>query len=160
MAEEATFAAGCFWQVEIEFANTPGVLSTEVGYVGGSTESPSYEEVCTGRTGHAEAVHLTFDPDQVGYDELLNKFFALHDPTQLNRQGPDIGDQYRSAVFFHALEQEREAIAAKERAGTEHRNPVVTEIVPAQHFWPAEDYHQRYLEKRGMATCHVPSATA
>jgi peptide-methionine (S)-S-oxide reductase len=160
MAEEATFAAGCFWQVEIDFANTPGVLSTEVGYTGGATESPSYEEVCAGRTGHAEAVHLTFDPDQVSYEELLKTFFSLHDPTQVNRQGPDVGHQYRSAIFFHSPEQEREAIAAKERAGTEHRNPVVTEIVPAEPFWRAEDYHQRYLEKRGLATCRVPSATA
>jgi peptide-methionine (S)-S-oxide reductase len=157
-AQEATFAAGCFWQVEIEFANTPGVLSTMVGYTGGSTESPSYEEVCTGRTGHAEAVHLTFDPDEVSYAELADKFFSLHDPTQMNRQGPDVGHQYRSAIFFHTPEQEREAIAAKERAQTEYRNPVVTEIVPAGHFWLAEDYHQRYLEKRGMATCRVPSA--
>ena len=158
MAEEATFAAGCFWQVEIDFANTPGVLSTMVGYTGGSTDSPSYEEVCTGRTGHAEAVQIAFDPDQVSYDELLDKFFALHDPTQLNRQGPDVGDQYRSAVCFHSPEQERAAIAAKERAATEHRNPVVTEIVPAQEFWLAEDYHQRYLVKRGSASCRVPSA--
>jgi peptide-methionine (S)-S-oxide reductase len=158
--EQATFAAGCFWQVEIEFANTPGVLSTEVGYTGGTAESPSYEEVCTGRTGHAEAVHLTFDPEQVSYGELVDTFFKLHDPTQMNRQGPDVGHQYRSAIFFHSPEQEREAIAAKERAGTEHRGPVVTEIVPAERFWPAEDYHQRYLEKRGLATCRVPSATA
>jgi peptide-methionine (S)-S-oxide reductase len=160
MAEEATFAAGCFWQVEIDFANTPGVLSTMVGYTGGSTDSPSYEEVCTGRTGHAEAVHLTFDPEQVSYEELLNVFFDLHDPTQMNRQGPDVGSQYRSAIFFHTAEQEREAIAAKERAATEHHGEVVTEIVPAQHFWLAEDYHQRYLEKRGMASCPVPSAAA
>ncbi len=158
--EEATFAEGCFWQVEIDFANTPGVLSTEVGYTGGQTESPSYEEVCGGRTGHAEAVHLTFDPDQVSYAELLDLFFQTHDPTQVNRQGPDVGHQYRSAIFFHSPEQEREAIAAKERAATEHRNPVATEIVPAGPFWRAEDYHQRYLEKRGMATCRVPSATA
>jgi peptide-methionine (S)-S-oxide reductase len=160
MPEEATFAAGCFWQVEIDFANTPGVLSTMVGYTGGSTDSPSYEDVCTGRTGHAEAVHLTFDPDQVSYEELLNLFFSLHDPTQMNRQGPDVGSQYRSAVFFHTPEQEREAIAAKERAQTEHRSEVVTEIVPAQHFWLAEDYHQRYLEKRGLASCPIPSAAA
>jgi peptide-methionine (S)-S-oxide reductase len=158
--EQATFAAGCFWQVEIDFANTPGVLSTEVGYTGGTAESPSYEEVCGDRTGHAEAVHLTFDPDQVSYEELLNIFFGLHDPTQVNRQGPDVGSQYRSAIFFHSPEQEREAIAAKERIQTENRNPVATEIVPAGPFWRAEDYHQRYLEKRGMATCRVPSATA
>jgi peptide-methionine (S)-S-oxide reductase len=160
MTEEATFAAGCFWQIEIEFANTPGVLSTEVGYAGGMTESPSYEEVCSGRTGHAEAVHLAFDPERVSYGELLETFFGLHDPTQLNRQGPDVGHQYRSAIFFHSPEQEREAIAAKERAQTEHRRHVVTEIVPAERFWRAEDYHQRYLEKRGMATCRVPSAAA
>jgi peptide-methionine (S)-S-oxide reductase len=160
MAEEATFAAGCFWQVEIDFANTPGVLSTEVGYTGGSADSPSYEDVCGGNTGHAEAVHLTFDPDQVSYEELLNVFFGLHDPTQVNRQGPDIGSQYRSAIFFHSPEQEREAIAAKERVQTENSKPVATEIVPAGPFWRAEDYHQRYLEKRGMATCRVPTAAA
>jgi peptide-methionine (S)-S-oxide reductase len=156
--EEATFAAGCFWQVEIDFAMTPGVLSTMVGYTGGEADSPSYEEVCTGRTGHAEAVHLTFDPEQVSYAQLLDVFFNLHDPTQMNRQGPDVGSQYRSAIFFHTSEQEREAIAAKERAQTEHRSEVVTEIVPAQHFWLAEDYHQRYLEKRGLASCPIPSA--
>ena len=109
MAEEATFAAGCFWQVEIDFANTPGVLTTMVGYTGGSTESPSYEEVCAGNTGHAQAVHLTFDPDQVTYEELLDVFFGLHDPTQLNRQGPDVGHQYRSAIFFHDTEQQERA---------------------------------------------------
>jgi peptide-methionine (S)-S-oxide reductase len=158
--EEATFAAGCFWQVEIEFANTPGVLSTEVGYTGGATESPSYEQVCTGGTGHAEAVHLSFDPEQVSYPQLLDIFFGLHDPTQLDRQGPDVGHQYRSAIFFGSPEQERDAIAAKERAQTEHRRSVVTEIVPAGPFWRAEDYHQRYLEKRGVASCRVPSATA
>ena len=160
MAEEATFAAGCFWQPEMDFANTPGVLSTEVGYTGGSSEAPSYEEVCTGRTGHAEAVHLTYDPEQVSYDELLKLFFSLHDPTQLDRQGPDVGSQYRSAIFFHTPEQEREAIAAKERAATERRSEVVTQIVPAERFWPAEVYHQRYLVKRGLATCRIPSAAA
>jgi peptide-methionine (S)-S-oxide reductase len=158
--EEATFAEGCFWQVEIDFANTPGVLSTEVGYTGGQTESPSYEDVCSGRTGHAEAVRLTFEPEQVSYERLLEIFFETHDPTQVNRQGPDVGHQYRSAIFFHTPEQERLAIAAKERAATEHRKPIATEIVPAGPFWRAEDYHQRYLEKRGMATCRVPSATA
>jgi peptide-methionine (S)-S-oxide reductase len=158
--QQATFAAGCFWQVEIDFANTPGVLSTMVGYTGGSTEDPSYEDVCTGRTGHAEAIHLTFDPDQVSFAELADKFFGLHNPTQLNRQGPDFGNQYRSAIFFHNPEQEREAIAAKERAQTKHRSDVVTEIVPAGPFYLAEDYHQRYLEKGGMASCRVPSAVA
>jgi peptide-methionine (S)-S-oxide reductase len=158
VTEEATFAAGCFWQVEVEFANTPGVLSTMVGYTGGQTESPSYEEVCTGRTGHAEAVTLTFDPEQVSYEELLKVFFGLHDPTQVNRQGPDVGHQYRSAIFFHTPEQEREAIAVKERTAAELGKKVATEIVPAGPFWLAEDYHQRYLEKRGAATCRVPSA--
>ena len=160
MTEEATFAAGCFWQVEIEFANTAGVLSTEVGYTGGEVESPTYEQVCAGTTGHAEAVRVTFDPEQVSYPELLDLFFRLHDPTQLNRQGPDVGHQYRSAVFFGTDEQERDAIAAKERAQARFKRPVVTEIVPAGPFWAAEDYHQRYLEKRGLATCHVPSAAA
>jgi peptide-methionine (S)-S-oxide reductase len=160
MTEEATFAAGCFWQVEIDFANTPGVISTMVGYTGGASESPSYEEVCTGKTGHAEAVHLTFDPEQVSYEQLLDVFFRLHDPTQLNRQGPDVGHQYRSAIFFYSPEQERTAIAVKERVQAEGKRPVVTEIVPAEPFWPAEDYHQRYLEKRGTATCRVPSAVA
>jgi peptide-methionine (S)-S-oxide reductase len=160
VTEEATFAAGCFWGVEIEFANTPGVLSTMVGYTGGHSEDPSYEQVCRGATGHAEAVHLTFDPDQVSYDELLDTFFSLHDPTQLNRQGPDVGSQYRSAVFFHSPEQERAAISALGRAATSYKRPVVTEIVPAERFWLAEDYHQRYLEKRGTATCRVPSAAA
>ena len=160
MTEEATFAAGCFWQVEIDFANTPGVISTMVGYTGGASESPSYEEVCTGKTGHAEAVHLTFDPEQVSYEQLLEVFFRLHDPTQLNRQGPDVGHQYRSAIFFYSPEQERTAIAVKERVQAEGERPVVTEIVPAEPFWPAEDYHQRYLEKRGTATCRVPSAVA
>jgi peptide-methionine (S)-S-oxide reductase len=157
--EEATFAEGCFWQVEIDFANTPGVLSTEVGYTGGTTDSPSYEEVCSGRTGHAEAVHLTFDSDEVSYERLLEIFFETHNPTQVNRQGLDVGSQYRSAIFFHTPEQERLAIAAKERAQTERRKPIATEIVPAGPFWRGEDYHQRYLEKRGMATCRVPSAT-
>jgi len=156
--EKATFAAGCFWQVEIEFANTPGVISTMVGYTGGSSEGPSYEQVCSGASGHAEAVHIEFAPEQVSYGDLADLFFNLHDPTQLNRQGPDVGSQYRSAVFFHSPEQEREAIAAKERAQTRTKSEVVTEVVPAARFWPAEDYHQRYLEKRGMASCRVPSA--
>ena len=158
--EEATFAEGCFWQVEIDFANTPGVLSTEVGYTGGNSDSPSYEEVCSGRTGHAEAVHLTFDSDQVSYDRLLEIFFETHDPTQVNRHGLDVGNQYRSAIFFHTPEQERLAIAAKERAQTEHRKRIATEIVAAGPFWRAEGYHQRYLEKRGMTTCRAPSAAA
>lgn len=155
MYEKATFAAGCFWQVEVDFRNTDGVKDAIVGYTGGSNENPSYEEVCTGSTGHAEAVEVTFDPDEVSYSDLLDVFWGLHDPTQLNRQGPDHGTQYRTAIFFHTPEQEREAIASRERAQADHRKPIVTEIVPASEFYPAEDYHQRYLEKRGLATCKV-----
>ena len=155
--EEATFAEGCFWQVEIDFANTPGVLSTEVGYTGGQTESPSYEDVCSGRTGHAEAVRLTFEPEQVSYERLLEIFFETHDPTQVNRQGPDVGEQYRSAIFFHDEAQEKAARAAKEmlEASGQYRRPIATQIVPAEIFYEAEDYHQRYLEKRGLASCTV-----
>jgi peptide-methionine (S)-S-oxide reductase len=155
MLETATFAAGCFWQVEVEFRNTDGVKDAVVGYTGGSTERPSYEDVCTGRTGHAEAVEVTFDPDGVSFEELLEVFWGLHDPTQMNRQGPDVGTQYRTAIFFHGPEQEKEAIASRERQQANYKKPIVTEIVPATSFWPAEDYHQRYLEKRGLATCKV-----
>lgn len=155
MYETATFAAGCFWQVEVEFRNTDGVKDAVVGYVGGSTERPSYEDVCTGRTGHAEAVEVTFDPDEISYDQLLDVFWGLHDPTQVNRQGPDVGTQYRSAIFFHNPRQEEEAIASAEREQEKHRRPIATEIVPAGTFWPAEGYHQRYLEKRGLATCKI-----
>jgi peptide-methionine (S)-S-oxide reductase len=155
MLETATFAAGCFWQVEVEFRNTDGVKDAVVGYTGGSTERPSYEDVCTGRTGHAEAVEVTFDPDEVTYEELLEVFWDLHDPTQMNRQGPDVGTQYRTAIFFHTPEQEKEAVASRERQQGENKKPIVTEIVPAGSFWPAEDYHQRYLEKRGLATCKI-----
>ena len=153
MLETATFAAGCFWQVEVEFRNTDGVKDAVVGYSGGSTERPSYEDVCTGRTGHAEAVEVTFDPDEVSYDELLEVFWGLHDPTQKNRQGPDVGTQYRSAIYFHTPEQEKQAIASRDRTQANLSKPIATEIAPAGSFWPAEDYHQRYLEKRGLATC-------
>jgi peptide-methionine (S)-S-oxide reductase len=155
MLEKATFAAGCFWQVEVEFRNTDGVKDAIAGYIGGSTERPSYEDVCSGRTGHAEAVEVTFDPDEVSYEELLGVFWGLHDPTQVNRQGPDIGTQYRTAIFFHSSAQEKEAIASRDRVQVDHRKPIATEIVPAGTFWPAEDYHQRYLEKRGLATCKI-----
>ena len=156
MAEEkATFAAGCFWQVEVEFRNTPGVVDAIVGYTGGTAENPSYERVCSGATGHAEAVEVTFDPEQVSYEQLLERFFILHDPTQRNRQGPDVGTQYRSAIFFHAPEQERAALAAVKREQSALKREVATEVVPASTFWPAEDYHQRYLEKRGLAVCRV-----
>jgi peptide-methionine (S)-S-oxide reductase len=156
VSKKATFAAGCFWGVEAAFRETPGVLSTTVGYIGGFTENPTYEQVCSHTTGHAEAVEVEFDPDQISYDKLLDVFFGSHDPTQLNRQGPDIGDQYRSAIFTHDDEQASAAAAAKEAHAKDFARPIVTEITPAGRFYPAEDYHQRYLEKRGMASCVIP----
>jgi peptide-methionine (S)-S-oxide reductase len=153
----ATFAAGCFWGVEATFGQIEGVTHTEVGYTGGSTENPSYKDVCTDRTGHAEAVQVEYDPDKVSYDQLLDVFWANHDPTTPNRQGPDVGSQYRSAIFFHSPDQEAEAKASKEaldKSGR-FRRPIVTQIVPAVTFYPAEEYHQKYLEKRGLATCHI-----
>jgi peptide-methionine (S)-S-oxide reductase len=155
--EKATFAAGCFWGVEATFRQMPGVLSTRVGYTGGQTENPTYKEVCTDRTGHAEAVEVEFDPAQVRYADLLKVFWENHDPTQLNRQGPDWGSQYRSAIFFHSPEQAKEAQASKEALEKAHRysKPIATQIVPAVAFFPAEDYHQQYLEKRGLASCHI-----
>ena len=146
----ATFAAGCFWGIERSFRQVNGVTDAEVGYTGGSTKNPTYEDVCTGRTGHAEAVRVEFDPAQISYEELLDAFWRIHDPTQLNRQGPDIGSQYRSAIFFHDEEQERAARASKEKLGQSGAasRPIVTEIVPAVEFWRAEDYHQRYIERR------------
>ena len=153
--EKATFAAGCFWGVEADFRKIPGVIATTVGYTGGRTDHPSYEQVCSHTTGHAEAVLVEFDPTQVSYDELLDAFWRLHDPTQLNRQGPDVGDQYRTAIFFHSPEQEDAAKASKEAAQERFSKPIVTEITEAPPFWPAEDYHQRYLEKRGLASCAI-----
>jgi peptide-methionine (S)-S-oxide reductase len=155
--EKATFAAGCFWGVEVTFRNVEGVVDTRVGYTGGHVEQPSYRQVCTGRTGHAEAVEVAFDPERVSYDRLLDVFWDVHDPTTLNRQGPDVGTQYRSAIFFHTPEQEEAAIASKQRLEAERRfrKPIVTEITPASTFWPAEDYHQQYLVKRGMASCRI-----
>lgn len=160
MVEKATFGAGCFWQVEIAFGNTAGVLGTAVGYLGGTLENPSYEQVCTGRTGHAEVVEIEFDPDRVSYDELLDAFWELHDPTQLNRQGPDVGAQYRSAIFFHSPEQEAAALASKQRAQDRYKRPIVTEVTPASEFYRAEEYHQRYLERRGLASCSVAPSPA
>jgi peptide-methionine (S)-S-oxide reductase len=153
----ATFAAGCFWGVEQRFSEVPGVLSTEVGYTGGTTARPSYEQVCSHTTGHAEAVRLEYDPEQVTYEHLLEVFFAMHDPTTPDRQGPDVGSQYRSAVFFHSPEQERAARDAVARlsAGGRYRDPVVTEVLPAPEFWRAEEYHQRYLTKRGRWGCVI-----
>lgn len=153
----ATFAAGCFWGVEQRFAALPGVISTEVGYTGGTTLNPTYEDVCSHRTGHAEAVRLEYDPARVGYEELLAAFFGMHDPTQLDRQGPDVGDQYRSAVFFHTPEQEKSATAAIGQL-TESgvfRRPIVTQVVPAPEWWRAEDYHQKYFEKHAGFGCRT-----
>jgi peptide-methionine (S)-S-oxide reductase len=153
--QTAIFAAGCFWGVEADFRDIPGVLDAEAGYTGGHTENPSYREVCSDRTGHAEAVRVTFDADQVSYETLLDAFWDLHDPTQLNRQGPDVGTQYRSAVFFTDDAQREAAQAAKARAQTRFSRPIVTEILPAAPFFRAEDYHQRYLEKQGLRTCRI-----
>jgi peptide-methionine (S)-S-oxide reductase len=154
---KATFAAGCFWGVEATFRQLPGVISTRVGYTGGNTASPTYKEVCTDRTGHAEAVEIEYDPAKLSYDKLLEVFWENHDPTQLNRQGPDWGTQYRSAIFFHTPEQEAEAQASKEQLEKSRRfsKPIVTQIVPAVAFFEAEDYHQQYLEKKGLASCHI-----
>lgn len=147
------FGAGCFWGVESAFRGVPGVLDAPVGYSGGVVEEPSYRQVCSGRTGHAEVVEVEYDPAKVSYDELLDVFFGLHDPTQKDRQGPDVGTQYRSAIFYYEEEQRQRAEAAKERAQGSRRKPVVTEITAAGTFYPAEDYHQRYFEKRGIASC-------
>jgi peptide-methionine (S)-S-oxide reductase len=157
MKEIATFGAGCFWGVEEAFRRVPGVLDAAVGYAGGQAAHPTYREVCTGRTGHAEAVQVEFDPAVVGYERLLELFWSIHDPTQLNRQGPDVGTQYRSVIFFHSPAQEAAARASKEkleRSGGSSR-PVVTQILPAGEFWRAEEYHQRYFEKNGSGGCHI-----
>jgi peptide-methionine (S)-S-oxide reductase len=156
--EKATFAAGCFWGVEETFRSLPGVVDTAVGFMGGTTEHPSYREVCSGRTGHAEVVHLEYDPARISYEKLLEAFWGCHDPTTKDRQGPDVGSQYRSAIFFHSPEQETAARASLERLEAEKRfrRPIVTTIEPAAAFWRAEEYHQRYLEKRGAASCRLP----
>lgn len=155
MTEKATFGAGCFWGVEATFRNTEGVTATAVGYLGGSTANPTYEQVCTGRTLHAEVVEVEFDPAKVSYEKLLEVFWDCHDPTTLNRQGPDVGTQYRSAIFYHSPEQKAAAEASKEKrqASGKHRRPIVTEITPAATFFRAEEYHQQYLEKRGISSC-------
>ena len=154
---KATFAAGCFWGVEARFAQLPGVTATAVGYEGGSMPNPTYKDVCTDATGHAEAVDIDYDPAQISYEQLLEAFFSLHDPTQLNRQGPDWGTQYRSVIFYHTPEQEAAAKAAIERltAETRFNKRIVTQVVPATTFWRAEEYHQKYLEKRGAVSCHI-----
>lgn len=155
--EKATFGAGCFWGVQTTFDRISGVMETTVGYEGGKLENPTYRDVCTGRTGHAEALEITFDPTRVSYQQLLDVFFSSHDPTQLNRQGPDHGEQYRSVIFYHSAEQQQAAVATVARLNAEHKfpRPIVTQIVPAQTFWVAEEYHQKYLEKRGVASCHI-----
>ncbi|HEV2953504.1 MAG TPA: peptide-methionine (S)-S-oxide reductase MsrA [Candidatus Dormibacteraeota bacterium] len=156
MTQQATFAAGCFWHVEAEFRNTPGVLGTRVGYIGGHTEQPTYKDVCGHRTGHAEAVQVDFDPQQTSYEQLLDRFWELHDPTQVNRQGPDVGDNYRSAIFAHTPEQESMAQASLARNQPRFSRPIATQISAAPKFWVAEEYHQRYFEKHGMASCRIP----
>jgi peptide-methionine (S)-S-oxide reductase len=156
--EKATFGAGCFWGVEMKFAAIPGVLSTAVGYEGGRLDKPSYQDVCTDQTGHAEVVELVFDNEKVSFESLLDAFFALHNPTTMNRQGPDWGTQYRSVVFFHSPEQEQQARAKIGRLTEEGRftpRRIVTQVLPAETFWRAEEYHQRYLEKRGLASCRI-----
>jgi len=153
--EQATFGAGCFWGVESFFREVPGVIDAVAGYAGGQTQNPTYGDVCSDRTGHAEVVQVTFDPQKVSYDRLLDIFFENHDPTQLNRQGPDVGTQYRSVIFTHSPEQERAARAKKVAWASHFKRPIVTSVEPAPAFWRAEEYHQRYLEKNGLPSCHV-----
>ena len=153
--EKATFAAGCFWGVEADFARVPGVISTAVGYEGGILDNPTYQDVCYRETKHAEVVELDFAPAQVSFRQLVDLFWDLHDPTTLNRQGPDVGDQYRSAIFFHSHEQEATAKASRDAAQPRFSRPIVTQITPAQTFWRAEEYHQKYLEKRGRLSCGI-----
>lgn len=157
MIEKATFGAGCFWGVEATFREIPGVVDAAAGYEGGQTVNPTYKDVCTDRTGHAEVVQVEYDPAKVDYERLLNVFWEAHDPTQMNRQGPDVGTQYRSVIFFHTPEQEQAARASKsklEQSGR-FRRPIATQIEPAQTFYRAEEYHQQYLAKRGLRQCHI-----
>jgi peptide-methionine (S)-S-oxide reductase len=155
--EKATFGAGCFWGVEAAFRQLPGVRSTAVGYAGGKTAKPTYRDVCTDQTGHAEVVQVEFEPAEISYERLLEVFWDVHNPTQRNRQGPDVGTQYRSVIFYHTPDQASAARASKEKLekSNPHGRPIVTEILPAPEFWPAEEYHQQYLEKRGLAQCHI-----
>jgi len=157
MTEKATFGAGCFWGVETTFREIDGVVDAAVGYEGGATLDPTYKDVCTDRTGHAEVVEVEYDPAKVSYDRLLDVFWGAHDPTQMNRQGPDVGTQYRSAIFFHSPAQEQSARAAKANldASKRFRRPIATIIEPAQTFYRAEEYHQQYLAKRGVKHCHI-----
>jgi peptide-methionine (S)-S-oxide reductase len=157
MEKKATFGAGCFWGVEAAFRQIPGVISTRVGYLGGTLDNPTYRDVCSGRTGHAEVVEVTYDADRLTYDDMLTVFWDNHNPTTLNRQGPDIGTQYRSAIFYHDDEQKAAATASKDERDKSgrYKSPIVTEITPASTFYEAEDYHQQYLEKRGLSSCHI-----
>ena len=156
--EEAILAAGCFWGVQAYFDQVPGVIETEVGYIGGHTDNPSYEAVCTHTTGHAEATRIVFDPSKINYKTLLAQFFRMHDPTQLNRQGPDVGDSYRSAIFYANDQQKAVAQAAIDelRASSKFKKPIVTTLEPLKKWWPAEDYHQNFTERTGRGMCHVP----
>ncbi len=154
MTERATFAAGCFWGTEQAFRHVPGVVDVLVGYTGGTADNPTYEQVCGHTTGHAEAAEITFDPARVSYGALLDVFWKIHDPTQVNRQGPDIGTQYRSAIFFNSPQQEAEARASLAREQVKLGKPIATQIASAERFWPAEAYHQRYFERHNV-TCHV-----
>jgi peptide-methionine (S)-S-oxide reductase len=153
--ETATFAAGCFWGVEAAFRQLPGVIDAISGYTGGTTQNPTYQQVCSDRTGHAEAVEVTYDPARISYGALLDTFWKIHDPTQLNRQGPDVGSQYRSAIFTHSAEQTAEARASLEAEQAKLGKPIATQIVAAPTFFRAEDYHQKYAERHGIA-CHIP----
>ena len=157
MPEVATFGAGCFWGVEAAFRRTPGVIDAAVGYSGGDLEKPTYIDVCTDETGHAEVVQVTFDPQKLNYSQLLDVFWKIHDPTQVNRQGPDFGKQYRTVIFFHSRDQEEIARKSKQalESSGKFRHPIATEISPVKTFWRAEEYHQRYLEKRGAESCHI-----
>ncbi|HET7301803.1 MAG TPA: peptide-methionine (S)-S-oxide reductase MsrA [Candidatus Saccharimonadales bacterium] len=154
--QKALFAAGCFWGVQYYFDQIPGVVTTTVGYTGGTTKNPTYDEVCSHTTGHAEALLIEFNPQKVTYITLLKQFFRMHDPTQLNRQGPDVGDQYRSAIFFFDEAQEASAKAIRQEAQANHDKPVVTEISPAGPFYKAEAYHQKFTQRTGIGMCHVP----
>ena len=157
MIEKALFGAGCFWGVEAAFRQLKGVTTTAVGYSGGTFKNPTYEDVCSGNTGHAEVTLVEFDSSKISYGELLAAFWASHNPTTLNRQGPDVGSQYRSAIFYYTPEQKAQATASKEKleASGTYKKPVVTQILPAQEFYRAEEYHQQYLEKRGQSSCHI-----
>jgi methionine-S-sulfoxide reductase len=157
-ASKAIFAAGCFWGVQYYFDQVPGVTKSTVGYTGGHTENPSYEAVCTGSTGHAEAVLLEFDPKQITYETLCRQFFRMHDPTQLNRQGPDVGDQYRSAIFYFDDEQRQTAEMVELDIAPNFKGDIVTQLAPAGPFYIAEDYHQKFSERTGVGICHVPYA--